>query len=168
MEKYESKNIKIGILSDIRRQIIKGNAIFRFSGKKRAILFEDNDLSYGQDILYPELYYPYNENKDYKTRTSVISEFDSLAPILNYYSLFEPTKEELERFSKYFLARESWLEEVEALFGKETRKYGPLKATSSRRTGGVFPSSLYDILSQVPDITFNLTRKEVKMLGLKK
>lgn len=167
MKIYNSTDIKLGILRDIKKQIVKRNITFSIGGPDRGIIFLQCD-DFAEDVMYPPLYYPFKKQVSYNERTSVVeNEFESLTPLLDYYGLSSFTSEEIKSFVSEYLAQKSWLRKNEELFGVTTKKYGPL-SLSTHNDDSILPYSLYELLTSIQsDKGYNLTKKEKKSLNLR-
>lgn len=179
MKIYNSTDIKLGILKDLKKQVVRENyssKLFGLNGctittgrygRERGIIFEETD-DLCHDCLYPELYYPFIKDENYEERTNVVgTDFEPLTPLLDYFNMRTFTTPELEEFVKDILARKQWLKENEELFGLQTKKYGPIWVRYDIEEGPL-PSSLYEMINTIQsDSGFGLTKREQKRLGRK-
>lgn len=168
MKIYNSTDIKLGILKDLKKQIVGEKVTLEFWGKNRGIIFEKQD-SLAHDILYPDLYYPFKEHRNYNERTTVVDpNYESLAPLLNHFDMEQFSTQELRAFVQDVLANRQWLNENEELFGVMTKKYGFVKLIYDTEVRGPLPSSLYGKLQNIQgQAGFSLTKREQKRLGLR-
>lgn len=168
MKIYNSTDIKLGILKDLKKQIVGEKVTLEFWGKNRGIIFERED-SLAHDILYPELYYPFKERRNYSERSTVVdANYESLTPLLNYFDMEQFSTQELEEFVQDTLAKKEWLRENEELFGVMMKKYGFVKLIYDTEVSAPLPSSLYGKLQNIQgQAGFSLTKREKKRLGLR-
>ena len=176
MEKLSANQVKIGILSNIRKRIVKesNNMIWTttIGGDLRGILFTEKDViidneiitGTGNDILYPTLEYPVLGKGSILTPTIGITKNEDLSPLLEYYGLTEFSRQDLQRFLDEVLLNKKWLKENHQLFGFIKNKYGPLTLTRTYYgLGEEIPESLGEMIYTVHEKKgLCLSRKEQK------
>lgn len=130
MEKLSANEIKIGMLSNIRKRIIyKGNSrpcTITNGGDLRGILFTEQEKNIGNDVLYPANEYPILGQGPIYTPTIGITKNENLGPLLEYYGLSEFSHQDLQKFLNEILLNKKWLKECHELFGFTRKEYGPL------------------------------------------
>jgi len=168
MEKLNANEIKIGILSYIRKKIINsGNSgiwTIKVGWDLRGILFTEEEKNISSDILYPTNKYPMLGQEEILTPTIGITKNENLGPLLKYYNLDEFSYQDLQKFTEEVLLNKKWLEESGSLFGFTRKKYGPLTLTYTYYgQTGVLPESLGHMIHDVHNKNgLSLSKKEQK------
>lgn len=179
MEKLTSNEIKIGILSDIRRRIVKQFSdntkicTITIGDDLREILFTEKvqeNETVGSDILYPTFEYPILEHGPIFTRTMGVTKKEDLGPLLEYYGLYEFSSQDLLEFFDETLLNEKWLNDCGQLFGFNEKKFGPVSIRYSYQCmRKVFPEALETMICKIKekDLNLSLSKKEQKQYRLR-
>lgn len=168
MKSFNSTDIKIGILRDIKKQFTNGSFTATLNAKSRGIIFEDAERC-AHDIIYPTLYYPYYEDKNYLYRTKAVASGEDLAPLLEYFNMETFSYEDLQEFIGDVLLSRMWLKENEEKFGVVTDTKPFLKRIEVTEGESLFSCELYKVISDIQNNNgFNLTRSEQKRFALRK
>lgn len=173
MENIIADQVKVGILSDIRKRHIKekyknGMRIaltFSIGKDLRGIVFVKNQ-NIGQDILYPNLEYPILPSGPIYYPIIGITKYEDLGPLLRCYNLNNFNSEDFQKFADEVLLNKKWIKENQELFGFLKKKFGPIQLTYTYNqfmSNQAFPEKLGKLIYDINEKPgFSLSKKEQK------